>query len=127
MLLMLNLSSCFAVLPPVATAGLTASDVPELISTVREQMLEALRGISGPFDSNSEEEEVNIDKPVQKSFNSKQSVPELEGREDDYTTTGKPVAPSIAVGTNQVDKMEGESDKGADTEEDEGMVLVGRQ
>ena len=113
----------FVVLPPVPTVGLTTSDVPKLVSTVREQMLEALNEISeGHLGATSEDNGKEIDKLAQNPLDSQRISSGVQGND---TSLGIPVAKITAVDQKQVDKVE-ESDREADTEEDEGMILVGR-
>ncbi|TDL29367.1 1-acylglycerol-3-phosphate O [Rickenella mellea] len=92
------------ILPPIPTTGLVAADVPELAGRIREQMLAVLHELSGTQPSISED-------PIPSSTND----PSQE------TVISTPTDESAA----RIARRNG-SDKGAETEEDEGMVLVDR-
>jgi lysophosphatidate acyltransferase len=120
------------ILPPVPTAGLTADEVSALTIRVRDQMLTTLRGIS-------------VQVPSSKSEQSPDPAERDSGLADQGTPTPNSIAPGDdASGVNlpsetvtpskfetasttvsQLPKKEG-SENGTETEEDEGMVLVGR-
>ncbi|KAF5388253.1 hypothetical protein D9615_000751 [Tricholomella constricta] len=124
------------VLPPISTVGLTAADIPALTTRVRDQMLETLREISvvpskqaqkseeAHNDGNAVTEEA-VDEttvktgadalpiPVSQQASSTASDPSLEAG-----TSSASLASSFSVSEL--------SEKGAETEEDEGMILVGR-
>jgi len=125
------------VLPPVSTEGLTTADVGDLANRVREQMLQVLRDISDPNappppDAPSETETVSMSKP-EKDI----SVGEAPSTPKEMTpvfTTGdvavpqprdvvdeRPATPHSEV-TSEGSIRRSEND----TEEEEGMVLVGR-
>jgi lysophosphatidate acyltransferase len=123
----------YPVLPPIPTSGLTAADVNDLAIRVRDQMLEVLRDISVTVPS--------------KQQAAKSLVPSSHSTSSDPISTSKVTSDAevkIAIITpvpgtleTSVDtesstgsetsnrRMEG-SENGAETEEDEGMVLVGR-
>lgn len=104
----------FIVLPPVDTKNLRAEDTNDLVLRVRSQMLETLREISvksppleGPTTSPATQKgalEVDSKTPVVV-----EDIPAMEA---------KPVPSS--------GKAREGSDNGTETEEEEGMVLVGR-
>lgn len=117
-----------AVLPPVPTAGLTIEDVSALTASVRDQMLNTLREISVNVSSSKPE----------KSDDSRASPrPSVVADLAQANAANEPseVVPSPLVATSNSDdtssasgseiRKEG-SENGAETEEDEGMVLVGR-
>jgi lysophosphatidate acyltransferase len=130
------------VLPPVPTAGLTAADVGALAARVHDMMVEALREISVPVPPKSsagasvsqptptapppQETSVAQD-PLAKILPSvTEAGPDISvplSRSDSRTSA------SFSEGTSSPTlsrhTFEG-SEAGGETEEDEGMVLVGR-
>ncbi|KAL1698933.1 hypothetical protein EV121DRAFT_265608 [Schizophyllum commune] len=133
------------VLPPIPTAGLTIDDIPELVTRVRDQMLVALREISrdGPAPSAD-------DKTAQLSVGpvpEKSPLPSPPPEEAPKPVEGvpKPVVPlpttvvaaegvsgerrpvPLAHARDNSSAESAPSESGSNgTEEDEGMVLVGR-
>lgn len=117
------------VLPPISTTGLTAADVGDLAIQTREQMLRALRDISEPTDSQpqpppkrdvisaSQAREKREQTPTP-NLPSIDTAPVPLSRESD--TEAEPSTPSVSSS-----RRDG-SGSGVETEEDEGMVLVGR-
>ncbi|KAF7975630.1 hypothetical protein HWV62_9067 [Athelia sp. TMB] len=115
------------VLPPVPTAGLTTEDVSSLTTRVRDQMLSTLREISIDVSSGTAAKShdskaslnaaVVTDPPVvspeSKLTELAPSRPETTGSSDTSSVSGSDI------------RKEG-SEAGTETEEDEGMVLVGR-
>jgi len=114
------------VLPPIPTTGLTASDVPDLATRVRNQMLGALHEISVVSPGQPEEE-----------------LPEITSREDSPPTPNPPDSASLDQEPSMDRMLEPTSgssasiassfgssavpsERGGETEEDEGMILVGR-
>jgi len=109
----------WSVLPPIPTAGLSIDEVSALATSVRDQMLTTLR-------------EISVTVPSEK-------VP-TEGLGDAASTEGTPTPtipiertlpvesswPTDAASTasSRILQKE-ESENGTETEEDEGMVLVG--
>ncbi|KAH7931334.1 acyltransferase-domain-containing protein [Leucogyrophana mollusca] len=118
------------VLPPISTSGLTASDIPELATRVREQMLETLRDISVKVAVNEEVKAAEI--PETQT----ESPPPAEEADPGPSTTNEihpevPETPSDESNSEAASvkgprslKQEG-SEYGTETD-DEGMVLVGR-
>ena len=116
------------VLPPIPTAGLTADDVSALTVRVRDQMLTTLRGIS-------------VQVPLSKLAPSSDPAERGSGLADQGTSISlaevdsgvempsETVTPSkfetVSTTVSQLPKKDG-SENGTETEEDEGMVLVGR-
>jgi len=100
------------VLPPIPTSGLKETDVTELSVRTREQMVAALREISSPSCDtpatlpNKEVRAERTPTPSHSTIETERSTPTPEG--------------SVASS-----RREG-SENGVETEEDEGMVLVGR-
>jgi lysophosphatidate acyltransferase len=126
------------VLPPVSTTGLTSADASELANRVRDQMLVALRDISRP----GAESARNLPGPVpatQKTSKelSRESTPttgsvsasgtpsgQTQGLDvDSVASLSQRVKSEGSVGSHSTQSV---SENGAETEEDEGMVLVGR-
>ncbi|KAH8118426.1 1-acylglycerol-3-phosphate O [Phellopilus nigrolimitatus] len=118
-------------LPPVPTVGLTASDVGELAVKVREQMLEALYEISGgrpevPQTIGEEKSSIITPIPAQQAPEpSRPDTPPTEVHEaaDEDTSASAPLA--VDTSPSLLPRRNG-SDRGTETEEDEGMVLVDR-
>ncbi|KAG6919740.1 hypothetical protein DXG01_001574 [Tephrocybe rancida] len=98
------------VLPPIPTVGLTTADIPELSTRVRDQMLNTLREISVvPAGSKSKSE----DKASSSGTDSG------SGATVDTTI-------NVDAGKSSVSLVSLASENSAETEEDEGMILVGR-
>lgn len=106
----------FTVLPPVATTGLTAEDITPFSNRLRDQMLTTLREISVKVPTNESGDKSDDRRtPTPRA----PSVPTEAGPRNEGV-------PSIAtITSSQTLKKEG-SETGTETEEDEGMVLVGR-
>jgi lysophosphatidate acyltransferase len=124
------------VLPPVPTEGLTATDVGDLAARIREQMLQALREISDPnapppptisaesFSVSRTEK----DSPVEAPSIRKETTPVPSTSIGDMTVSHprdvseeRPATPYSEI-TSEGSIRRSEND----TEEEEGMVLVGR-
>jgi lysophosphatidate acyltransferase len=124
------MSNHFTVLPPIPTSGLLASDVAELTTQVRDQMLAALREISVKVAS--EEIVKAADQP-----NTETNLPPVEESEPAPTTTAEvapeevPDSPSesgsevpgVDVPMARSLKQEGSVSEYGETD-DEGMVVV---
>ena len=125
-------------LPPVSTEGLTTADVGDLAARVREQMLQVLREISDPnappppaipaesFSASRTEK----DTPVEAPSNLKGTTPVPSTSIGDMTvphprdvseSEERPATPYSEI-TSEGSIRRSEND----TEEEEGMVLVGR-
>lgn len=121
-------------LPPISTDGLTAADVGDLAVRVREQMLETLREISDPNappapDTSSETfgfsqttKEVSVDTaPTPKESTPVPSAPDVSVSQLRDVAEERSVTPhSEVTSEGSIRRSENE------TEEEEGMVLVGR-
>ncbi|KAF8272084.1 hypothetical protein EI94DRAFT_1770020 [Lactarius quietus] len=122
-------------LPPVSTEGLTAADVSDLAVRVHQQMLETLREISDPnappapetpseiFTLSNTAKDVSVDTPA----TPKESTPVpstadvTASQPRDVVAEERPVTPhSEVTSEGSIRRSENE------TEEEEGMVLVGR-
>lgn len=125
------------VLPPIPTAGLTAADIPALVTRVRDQMLAALVEIStkSPVMPSSEKP---IAPPDPASISSVAAVvsdvvsEHAEAMPEDAAFDAKPAA-AVVPGSPSRESLAGSayegvtgSENGTETEEDDGMVLVGR-
>lgn len=119
----------YSVLPPISTTGLTTADVGDLAARTREQMVKALRDISERVDSQPRTPPENeaIPSPQTRDIREQTPTPDLStfdtaslalSRGSD--TDPEPSTPSVSSG-----RRDG-SENGVETEEDEGMVLVGR-
>ena len=129
----------YAVLPPVPTTGLTATDVTALSIRVHEMMVEALREISLPISS----EKGDATSLPSQSQQEKQREPlSVVPSQTSVTEAGPDVVPPSPALTGSrsesrastyasedfsapSSRHEG-SERGTETEEDEGMVLVDR-
>ncbi|KAF7355774.1 1-acyl-sn-glycerol-3-phosphate acyltransferase [Mycena sanguinolenta] len=125
------------VLPPVHTTGMTAENVPTLITTVRDQMLAALKDISTKAPSTAPAKSIAPPDPA--ALSSVAAV--ISDVVDDHTTAipedavfeAIPAPATVPVSASKESlassSFEGVagSENGTETEEDdEGMVLVGR-
>ncbi|THU91903.1 1-acylglycerol-3-phosphate O-acyltransferase [Dendrothele bispora CBS 962.96] len=123
------------VLPPVPTDGLTAKDVPALIERVRGQMLDNLRDISVKVDSDEpgkstqnisstqEATEPAPSFPAVASVGSSLPPPDLSSPFSEARSDSKDSLSSSPTSSRRPSEP---SENGTETEEDEGMVLVGR-
>lgn len=123
------------VLPPISTAGLSASDVPELTTLVRDQMLAALREISVRVTSEedmepAEQPEMQAElPPVEESDPipatpvevASDEVPDVPSDEEGSET------PSVDTSLSRSLRQEGSASEYGTETDDEGMVVVGRQ
>ncbi|TBU61536.1 hypothetical protein BD310DRAFT_956989 [Dichomitus squalens] len=122
------------VLPPILTTGLTAADASELAIRVHDMMVETLREISAPPPPGTEPKTAQpavtpapLATPAQPptpSEPAKENEPEpLRTASRASNSVSENSATSSPVLTHS--RMEG-SEYGTETEEDDGMVLVGR-
>ncbi|KAH9999965.1 1-acylglycerol-3-phosphate O [Russula vinacea] len=119
------------VLPPVPTEGLTADDVGDLAARIREQMLQVLREISDPNAPAAptlpaESFSVSQDIPVEAPSTLKEATPvpfigDTAAPQPRDVPEERPETPYSEV-TSEGSVRRSEND----TEEEEGMVLVGR-
>ncbi|KAJ6536785.1 hypothetical protein DFH09DRAFT_1401417 [Mycena vulgaris] len=119
------------VLPPISTAGLTAADVPVLVTLVRDQMLAALIEISTnatpdlsrlPLFQNEE----RVMEFVKRDYSSRPRLHfNAAAMPEDAVFEGKAMSRE-SLADSAFESVAG-SENGTETEEDEeGMVLVGR-
>ena len=119
------------VLPPIPTTGLTVADVTELSIRVREQMVAALREISSPAEpsssasSQSKPPVLGATSPSLPSEKVEEDAKEVESAKivepvTRPSTAQSEVPPSPTMSRTSI------SENGTETEEDDGMVLVGR-
>ncbi|KAF8827256.1 hypothetical protein HHX47_DHR5000997 [Lentinula edodes] len=125
------------VLPPIPTEGLTANDVPELAERVRDQMLDALRDISVKVEPAPAEEPRDLPPPTTSSdpalvsspSNTKEegafSPPDVNPEQVLEARTSSVVSIASSDSNHREQRSE-PSENGTETEEDEGMILVGR-
>ncbi|KAG2013249.1 1-acylglycerol-3-phosphate O-acyltransferase [Coprinopsis cinerea AmutBmut pab1-1] len=116
------------VLPPIPTVGLTAADASSLAVRVHEVMEGALREISRP-DSNEKDRKQpqTIAAPSEQEKASPPSVSPETPSSDISGISGLDFGSSSVSLSSSVASLSRErSDNGAETEEDEGMILVGR-
>ncbi len=117
-----------AVLPPIPTTGLSASDVSDLSVRVREQMLEALRELSGvkPDEAPSTKNDVATPPPEAPSALGTSPDPPLESGESDSSIEERTkVAVPLSIDTSSVTR-DG-SDQGTETKRMKGWFWWGDQ
>lgn len=137
------------VLPPVPTVGLTAKDVPDLAAKVRNQMIDALRDISVKVPaekttdvspSGAEEAQDPLPSITMSSDGPSLSPTPSPGPSDRDGQISPPPETSRAIDQGLTSARQGStasiassstgvrtaSENGTETEEDEGMILVGR-
>jgi len=112
------------VLPPVPTANLGTAGVNDLANELRDQMLDTLREMSAQVPGHSEQPEA----PSLPVPGESKAVDPAEHDADEPTSelaqeSGESYMTNSAASTRI--RTEG-SENGTETEEDEGMVLVGR-
>ncbi|KIY47140.1 1-acylglycerol-3-phosphate O [Fistulina hepatica ATCC 64428] len=90
------------VLPPIPTTGLSASDVPDLVTHVRDCMLLALKEISTPV----------------------QSSADVPPNTDDNAASASDEHTKLDDGTTPISRTMTLSDRSLEDDEDEGMVMV---
>ncbi|KAH9938083.1 1-acylglycerol-3-phosphate O [Fomitopsis serialis] len=107
------------VLPPIPTEGLTVADIPDLAVRVHDLMVAALREISPPSKPSS----IPSDKPGEppRDILSAQASSALPVEPDRASTQA-----SEDNNSSPAHSRRSGSDNGTETEEDDGMVLVGR-
>ena len=135
------LNSCVAVLPPIETKSLTPNDVNDLSVRVREMMVKTLREISAPVSPSLYPADkipaVPEPHPTPSPLETRQQPDAEQQSATPSTVDGSDLAPSSRAesraSTNWSEEpsspalsRRGESENGVETEEDEGMVLVGR-
>jgi lysophosphatidate acyltransferase len=119
------------VLPPVSTEGLTVADVGDLAARIREQMVQALREVSDPNAPPPPAESFSMsrtekDTPVEAPSILKETTPVPSTSIGDIphprdVSEERPATPYSEI-TSEGSIRRSEND----TEEEEGMVLVGR-
>ncbi|PIL37422.1 hypothetical protein GSI_01116 [Ganoderma sinense ZZ0214-1] len=122
------------VLPPVPTEGLTAADVPDLAIRVHDMMVESLREISAPPPPGTEPKStlpavtptplgtpVPSSVPAEQPKSSEPEPPRTESRTSSSVSENSATSSPVLA----YSRMEG-SEYGTETDEDDGMVLVGR-
>ncbi|KAJ3828667.1 hypothetical protein F5880DRAFT_1472127 [Lentinula raphanica] len=132
------------VLPPISTEGLTNNDVPELAERVRDQMLNALRDISVKVEKQAPAEQPRGLQPtfpnefqsdpssslsspnIVEVEDASSSVPDVHPEQILEATRTSSVVSISSSDSNHVEQRSEPSENGTETEEDEGMVLVGR-
>jgi lysophosphatidate acyltransferase len=126
------------VLPPISTDSLTVTDVPELTTRVRNQMLDALRDISINVEAKQASEQprdsqtTTIPKgsePDPLSFSSgstDEGVPDNDVSSEQVQVLDARTSSMASLGSSDSNHRSEPSENGTETEEDEGMVLVGR-
>ncbi|KAI0036711.1 hypothetical protein K488DRAFT_67345 [Vararia minispora EC-137] len=116
------------VLPPISTEGLTAADVQSLAERVRTQMIVALREISDPNAPSPPSLHTSVEKtpaPVAPAAEREPVVataPDPAPAPDNKGGIATPATPA----SEAMSLSEESAYRGSETEEDEGMVLVGR-
>jgi lysophosphatidate acyltransferase len=129
-----SFSPLILVLPPVSTTGLKAQDASDLAVHVRDLMIEALREISVKVPTGQTRRETKAevrpsaskpqtDTPQLNEAKIPQHIPTIEEKEN----VGSSASLTMSSSTSSLHTWQsGTSEYGAETEEDEGMILVGR-
>ncbi|GBE79784.1 hypothetical protein SCP_0209850 [Sparassis crispa] len=139
----------FIVLPPISTEGLTAADVSALAVRVHELMIVALREISVPAVSSKKAGPSSVSEPYLATATSEESEPHHVEPAESSVISSHPVEPtdhpepesqsqshsraescaesyaSEETSASLVGSRIDGSETGTETEEDDGMVLVG--
>ena len=114
-------------LPPVPTVGLTSKDAGELSVRVREQMVETLHEISThttrPTVTEKVQEPLSVE---QKPFVVPETVIEPVSPVTSSASALGVSSSTASIVSSVSSRSSRASENGAETEEDEGMVLVGR-
>ncbi|KAI0722662.1 1-acylglycerol-3-phosphate O [Earliella scabrosa] len=122
------------VLPPIPTTGMTAADVPALAIRVHDLMVETLREISVPFPVPEPKETkpavtpTPIVTPVSEPTTAPPAPAPLaaeQARTESRASTNTSENSATSSPVLSHSRMDG-SEYGTETEEDDGMVLVGR-
>jgi len=125
------------VLPPISTTGLTTADVPDLVERIRAQMIAALREISDP---NAPPAPSSSKAPQDPAIQSRAErvpgkdrgliIPDASQGEatpgEKQEDLASPATPASEAQSLSEESARRGSETGTETEEDEGMVLVGR-
>lgn len=139
----LRLKSCSVVLAPISTEGLTVADIPDLAARVHDQMVAALREISVPVasphvPSDSKPSPTSSNNESLRDIISESATSSLPAGAEPEQAVGSPsqIPPrsesrasteaSEDTGSSPALSRHSGSDNGTETEEDDGMVLVGR-
>ena len=130
------LSLKFLVLPAISTTGLTAQDVGPLSTRLRDLMLKTMEEISSAVPSSAntsdsksaapsttpEQAQIPLATIPTPTESDPSSTPTNESRSESRAST---YASDFPPGSPALSRFGG-SENGVETEEDEGMVLVGR-
>ena len=130
------INASFTVLRPISTTDLSSADVGTLSTRVRDQMLDTLRDLYVKFDSEQPEDShqnlrqekgASFDSgPIESTMTTTTLSPgisfELESLETIPDITGS----SSSLASSLASSHQNANETGAETEEDDGMILVGR-
>lgn len=114
------------VLPPISTTGLTAADVGTLSTNIRDQMLGTLHEISGKLDSEADShlhQAASPDVPSDSGPVIELSAPVISTEPESLPDVA---GSSSSLASSSDSSRRRASEAGTETEEDEGMILVGR-
>lgn len=117
------------VLPPVSTTGLKAQDVSDLAVRVRNLMVEALYDISAKAPAGQLKKETKAEEHLSPSAPEKVTPQLSEAQFPQKIPVVEENAGSLTMSSSTSSLhtwQSGTSEYGAETEEDEGMILVGR-
>ncbi|KAH8096704.1 1-acylglycerol-3-phosphate O [Cristinia sonorae] len=124
------------VLPPIETKNLSADDVTELSISVREMMVKTLREISVPVPPSAypqDKQPSTAPSPPtlqqQQEADPLSAIPPVSAEPGDATPSSRAesrASTNFSEPSSPALSRRGESENGVETEEDEGMVLVGR-
>jgi len=117
------------VLPPVSTTDLGTADVNDLANQLRDQMFATLREISAQVPGHPDDSSLVVGPGVSNPADPAQSAPDEPTSEaiQERVESGDSFMSNSEVGQPSSSRIRAEgSENGTETEEDEGMVLVGR-
>lgn len=114
------------VLPPISTTGLSAADVGTLSARVRDQMLDALRDLSGKLHPKQSEGQDGPDAPPDSTISTTLSVIGNDPESLEAMAAGVEGSSSSLASFSTSSSRRRASEAGTETEEEEGMILVGR-
>lgn len=117
------------VLPPISTAGMTVADIPVLATKVRDQMVEALREISVKPSGSTKDDKTEAKLSSQPDSTSKiEEVPTIDMKDSPARAAVQlgASASTASLGSSFSASTFPESERAAETEDEEGIVMVGR-
>lgn len=118
------ISASLPVLRPISTTGLTAADVGTLADRVRNQMLDTLHDISAKLEPQKKSASEQIESTTSTALTPGIGI-ELESHETIPGVTGSFSSLASSLASSHRKTLDA-NETGAETEEDDGMIIVGR-